>query len=97
MDNTQILTSMIKQHKEVYNNLDRLDGLYLKCNTEIGTDKDIKNYNKLLKQTKKLFSTLSMSYNMIAKQKMNLPQEFFEIGTQIDEFKEQLNKFKEIN
>ena len=88
---------MLKQHKEVFKNLDKLDGLYLKCNTEIGTDKDKKNYNKLLKQTKNKFSSLLISYSFITKQKINLPQEFFEIGLQIDELKKQLDSFKELN
>lgn len=93
MNNAQILTSMMKQHKEISNNLDKLDNLYLKCKTEIGTDKDKKTFNKILKQTKKIYSTLSRSYNIIAKQKMNLPQEFFEIGLEINEFKQKLDMF----
>ena len=86
---------MQKQHNEVRNNIEQLDALKLKCSTEIGTDIDKKNYNKLLKNTLKTFKTLEMSYNMLIRQKINFPPEFIEIGTEIKSFKDELSSFKE--
>lgn len=95
MNIQQLLISMQKQHKDVSNNLDKLENLKLICNTDMGTDKDKKNFNKLLKQTKKLYSTLSMSYKMVTNQKLNFPKEMKEIGLEIEEFKNRLENLKE--
>lgn len=88
--------SMQKQHRDISNNLSRLDELKVICMTEIGTDKDIKNYNKIYTQTKKLLSSLSMSYNLLAAQRIDFPTEFVEIGLEIEDFKRQMEEFGKV-
>lgn len=96
MNTQQILMNMQKQHKEVANNLNKLEDLQLICNTMMATNKDKSNYNKLLKKTKKLQSTLAMSYKMVTGQKLDFPKEMIEIGTEIENFKIRLENLKEV-
>ena len=95
MNNQSILIAMMKQHKEVHNNLNRLEELEVNCKTILGTEKDKKTFNKLLKQTNKTYSILSKSYKLILNQKIQMPEDFLEIGLDIDKMGEQLSNFKE--
>ena len=95
MNNQSILIAMMKQHKEVHNNLNRLEELEINCKTILGTEKDKKNFNKLLKQTNKTYSILSKSYKLILNQKIQMPEDFLDIGLDIDKMGEELSNFKE--
>lgn len=95
MNIQQTLNSMLKQHKEISKNLNTLEDLQMKCKTVLGNDKDKKNFNKLLKQTKKTYFVLNNSYKMIARDKTTKPKEFLEIGIEIEEMGKTLESFKE--
>lgn len=94
MNTVQILQQMQKNHKQINNNLDELERIKLVFSTETGTETETnqKQFKKLLEKTKKNFSTLKTSYNLVSKQKLAFPPEFFEIGMEIDEFEERLGK-----
>ena len=96
MNNVNILKQMQKQHLEVKNNLDKLESLKWRCTTEIGTDSDKKQFNKLFKNTEKILRGLTLSYIMIMNQKIELPPEFIEIGSEINEFKQALEYYRNI-
>lgn len=95
MNNQSILIAMMKQHKEVHNNLNRLEELEVNCKTILGTEKDKKNFNKLLKQTNKTYFILYKSYKLILNQKIQMPEDFLDIGLDIDKMGEELSNFKE--
>lgn len=95
MNNQSILIAMMKQHKEVHNNLNRLEELEINCKTILGTEKDKKNFNKLLKQTNKTYFILYKSYKLILNQKIQMPEDFLDIGLDIDKMGEELSNFKE--
>ena len=73
----------------------RLEELEVNCKTILGTKKDKKNFNKLLKQTNKTYSILSKSYKLILNQKIQMPEDFLDIGLDIDKMGEELSNFKE--
>lgn len=91
MNTVQMLQQMQKNHKQIQNDLDKLESLKLINSTEAGTENDKKQFNKLLVKTKKTFSTLKTSYKLVSKQRLSFPPEFFEIGMEIDDFEKRLN------
>ncbi len=90
MNTVQILQQMQKNHKQIQNDLEKLENLKLISSTEAGTEQDKKQFEKLLVKTKKTFSTLKTSYKLISKQKIAFPPEFIEIGMEINEFEERM-------
>ena len=92
MNTVQILQQMQKNHKQIQVSLDELERLKLVCSTEIGTESNKKQFEKLLNKTKKTFYTLKSSSKLVSKQKLAFPPEFAEIGIEIDELEDKLNK-----
>lgn len=94
MNNTQILRQMQLIHKEVSVNLEELEHLKVICNTEISTEQNKKQYEKLYTKTKKSLSILETSYKLIAKQKITFPIELAEIGLDIDDFRRRFDELE---
>lgn len=92
MNVQQLLMQMQKQHIEVSNNLDTLEDLKQPYNYHRENNED--KFKKLLNKTEKTLKTLSMTYNLVSRQKLNYPPEMVDIGVEINSFKERLEVLK---